>query len=144
MTDSTVKLIIGAVLFLHGIAHIGPIATYLWIRARPLDSTGGWLPARSWLSPSLPRSSATAIASILWAVSLVGFVAAALSFWGVMVPGELWRQLGVGSAIISTVGILAFIGTWPLFNTLAALAVNAAVLITQLAMHWPPEAMFGK
>lgn len=31
-----------------------------------------------------------------------------------------------------------------LFNTFAALGVNVAVLVTQLLLHWPPPAMFGK
>lgn len=33
---------------------------------------------------------------------------------------------------------------WPTFNTLAALAMNTAVLVTQLWLHWPPRTMFGK
>jgi len=31
-----------------------------------------------------------------------------------------------------------------MFNTLAALAMNIAVLVTQLWAHWPPFAMFGR
>jgi hypothetical protein len=31
-----------------------------------------------------------------------------------------------------------FIGTWPTFNTLAALGVNVAVLVALLGLHWPP------
>jgi hypothetical protein len=37
-----------------------------------------------------------------------------------------------------------FFGTWPVFNTVAALGVNIAVLVTQLIMRWPPQAMFGR
>lgn len=84
------------------------------------------------------------MAVIFWVLSLIGFVAAALSFWGIFVPGEAWKQLAVASAIVSTLGIALFLGTWPPFNTLAALGVNVAVLVTQLWLHWPPETMFGK
>jgi len=143
MSDSTIKLIVTGVLFLHGIAHVGPTATYLWIRFRPSDRTGGWVSARSWIAPSLPQAASTAIATAFWGVALVGFVTAALSFRGILIPGDIWRQLAVGSAVVSTAGILAFLGTWPLFNTAAALAVNFAVLATQLWLHWPPPGMFG-
>lgn len=75
---------------------------------------------------------------------MIGFVAAAMSFWGILVPGDAWRQLALASSIVSILGITFFFGTWPTFNTLAALAMNTAVLVTQLWLHWPPRTMFGK
>jgi hypothetical protein len=60
------------------------------------------------------------------------------------VPGEAWRPLAVVSAIVSMLGIMLFIGTWPTFNTLAALGVNVAVLVAVLGLHWPSETMFGR
>jgi hypothetical protein len=75
---------------------------------------------------------------------MLGFVAASMSFWGILVPGELWRQLATVSSVISGLGIVLFLGNWPTFNTIAAQAVNVAVLVTQLFTHWPPQDMFGK
>lgn len=144
MSDQIIKFIIGAALLLHGLGHGGALGALIWIKFRPGDNTGAWWAARSWLLPSLPTATATAVASVFWVLSLIGFVAAALSFWGVLVPGDAWRQLAVTSAIISILGIALFFGTWPTFNTIAALAVNIAVLITQLWLHWPPQSMFGK
>jgi hypothetical protein len=144
MSDNVVRLIIAGVLLLHGVAHVGPVATYIWIRFRPGDNTSGWVAARSWIVPKLPSATATAVASAFWLLSLIGFVGAALSFWGIFVPGNVWRQLAVASAGVSILGITLFLGTWPAFNTIAALAVNIAVLVTQLFLHWPPQAMFGK
>jgi hypothetical protein len=144
MPAQTIRLIIVVVLFLHGIAHIGPIATYMWIRLRPADSTGGWIAARSWLLPSLPPATVTAVATFIWTLCIIGFVAAAMSFWGFLIPGDVWRPMAVASAMVSILGIVAFFGTWPAFNTIAALAVNAAVLGTQLWLHWPPQVMFGR
>jgi hypothetical protein len=143
MSERTVKFIIAAVLFLHGIAHIGPVGAYLWIKTRPNDPTSGWVAARSWLAPGLPPRAATTLATILWAFSLVGFVAAALACAGIVLPSGLWSQLAVVSAFISSIGIIAFFGTWPMFNTLAAVGVNAAVLVTQLILDWPPATLFG-
>jgi hypothetical protein len=144
MSNQIIRQIIAGMLFLHGLAHVGPLAVYLWIRYRPGEDTGGWLASRSWLLPSLSATIATAVASAFWALSLIGFIGAALSFWGVLVPSVVWRQLAVASSIVSILGIVVFFGTWPIFNTIAALGVNVAVLVTQLWLHWPPPTMFGK
>jgi hypothetical protein len=37
-----------------------------------------------------------------------------------------------------------FIGTWPAFNTVAALGMDVAVLVALLGMRWPPETMLGR
>jgi hypothetical protein len=143
MSTQIVFLVVGAVLLVHGIAHVGPIGAYIWIKTKPGDNTSGWLAARSWLFPSLPPTAATVVASVFWALCIIGFVAAALSFWGIIFPGEVWRQLAIASALVSSTGIVLFFGTWPIFNTIAALAVNVTVLVTQLWLHWPSAAMMG-
>jgi hypothetical protein len=142
MSPQTIKILIAGVLFLHGIAHLGALAALLVNRGG--HNTDGWLSARSWLFPSLAPDAATTVASAFWVLSTIGFVAAASSFWGLLIPGDFWRQLAVASSIVSATGIVLFLGTWPTFNTLAALAVNVAVLVTQLWLHWPPQALFGK
>ena len=131
-------------LLLHGLGHGGALGALMWIGLRPGTDTGGWLAARSWLFPSLPTPTATTVASVFWILSLLGFVAAALSFWGILVPGEAWRPLAVASAIVSVVGIVLFFGTWPMFNTLAAMGMNVAALVALLWLHWPPQTLFGK
>jgi len=142
LSAQTIKLFIAGVLLLHGLGHVGALGAL--VAQGRVVSTGSWLRARSWLFPSLAASVATTVASIFWVLSTIGFVAAAMSFWGVLVPGDAWRQLAVASSIVSALGIVLFFGTWPTFNTLAALAVNIAVLVTQLWLHWPPQVMFGK
>ena len=143
MSDPMIKLLTGGVLLVHGLGHGGALAALAWIRLRPGTNTGDWLAARSWLVPSLPGDTATTIASAFWIVSLVGFVIAAMSFWGVVLPGSVWRSLAVASALVSIAGIACFFGTWPMFYTLAALGVNVAVLVAVLGLHWPPQATFG-
>lgn len=106
--------------------------------------TGSWPTARSWLFPSLAAPAARTVASIFWVLSAIGFVAASMSFWGILVPGDAWRQLALASSIVSILGIALFFRPWPTFNTLAALGMNIVVLVTQLWLHWPPQAMFGK
>ncbi|MFN8498183.1 MAG: hypothetical protein U0641_10040 [Anaerolineae bacterium] len=136
MPMSATQILVGAVLLVHGLGHIGALAA-LSFTGRGRD-TGGWRPARSWLFPSLAPGAARIIASVFWVLSAVGFVAAALAFWGILLPTSLWQPLAVIFAIISTVGIVLFLGTWPLFNTVAALAVNIAVFVCVLWLRWPP------
>lgn len=142
MSPQLIKIIIAGVLLLHGLGHGGAIGALITIdRGVP---SGKWLEARSWLFPKLAPQAAKIIAITLWVLSLLGFVAAALSFWGVLLPGDFWRPLALIFAFISFVGIALFWGTWPMFNTLAAQAVNLAVIITQLWLHWPAKEMFDK
>ena len=144
MSDEIIKVLIAGVLLVHGLGHGGALGALIFIAFAPNRSTGAWLSARSWLFPSLTAPTARTVASIFWILSAIGFVAASMSFWGVLVPGEAWRQLALASSIVSTLGIVLFLGTWPPFNTLAALGVDIAVLVTQLWLHLPPQAMFGK
>ena len=142
MSPQLIKIIIAGILLLHGLGHGGAIGALIAIdRGVP---GGKWLEARSWLFPKLAPQAAKIIAITLWVLSLLGFVAAALSFWGVLLPGDFWRPLALIFAFISFVGIALFWGTWPMFNTLAAQAVNLAVIITQLWLHWPAKEMFDK
>ena len=144
MSDQTIKLIAAGALLLHGFGHGGALGALAWIRFSPGPTTGAWLAARSWLIPSLSADTATILASGFWIVSLVGFVMTAMSFWGVFVPGDVWRPLAVASALVSAAGIVLFFGTWPMFNTLAALGMNVAVLVAVVWLRWPTEAMLGR
>jgi hypothetical protein len=132
MDPQLVKAALPFVLLLHGLGHGGAIAALAWIAARPGDSTGAWHAARSWLVPGLPADAATAVACTAWGLSLVGFVAAALALAGVLVPAEALKPLAVGASLVSLAGIGLFLGTWPAFNTIAAVAVNIGVLVAVL------------
>ena len=141
MSDQMVKLIAAGVLLAHGLGHGGALGALAWIQLRPGTDTGAWHAARSWLAPSLSGETATTIAGAFWVASMVGFVIVAMSFWGVLLPEGVWRPLGVVSAVVSFVGIVLFFGNWPLFNTLAALGVNIAVLVAVLWLRLPSAAL---
>lgn len=133
------RLVLAGALLLHGLGHGGAIAALAWIGHFGDGHTGDWHAARSWLLPDLQNPAATLAASGFWVASLAGFVVAALAFLGVL-PPELWRPIAVVSALISIAGIVLFAGTWPAFNTLAALGMNVAVLVAILVLGWPDEA----
>lgn len=142
MSDQMLKLVIGGVLLVHGLGHGGALGALLWIRYRPGANSGDWAAARTWLMPSLPVETAATLASTFWIAALVGFVIAALSFWGLLLPVGVWQSVALGSAVVSLIGIVLFVGTWPVFNTMAALIVNVAVLVA-VWIHWPPQSVFG-
>ena len=142
MSDQMLRTVLGGVLLLHGLGHAGAIGALAWIARFGPGRTGGWTAARSWLLPDLQPSAATAVACAVWALALIGFVATALAFWGVGLPVDAWRGLALASAVVSAVGIVLYFGTWPMFNTLAALAVNVAVL-GSLWLRWPPQSLFA-
>lgn len=139
MSDGLLRLIVGGAVLVHGIAHGGAIGALWWVANRPGTDTGGWTAARTWLMPNLAPSTATLVASGFWVVAMVGFVLAALGFWGIAVPADWWRPIAVASALVSLVGIALFIGTWPMFNTVAAVVMNVAVLVAILWAHWPAD-----
>jgi hypothetical protein len=136
VSDQSVRLVTFIVLMVHGLGHGGGIGALAWIAWRPGSESGGWTAARSWLLPTLTSGTAGVGASAFWIISLVGFVAAALMYWFGWSDG--WRILAIGSAVISMSGIVLFFGTWPMFNTLAAIGVNAAVLIGLGLLRWTP------
>lgn len=141
MPDGVVRLIIGVVLLLHGIAHGGAMGALWWVSARPGTDTGGWTAARLWAAPALGTTATTAVAVGFWTVSMLAFVIAGLGFIGVVVPPEWWRPAAVLGAAVSLVGIALFAGTWPPFNTLAAVAVNIGVLVAVFLLRWGSEPM---
>ena len=144
MSDQMLNWVVGGALLLHGLGHGGALIALAWVHFRPGADTGAWSGARAWAVPTWTADTATVIASGFWVVAMVGFVVAALSFWGVFVPVDWWRPVGVAAALVSIAGIVLFFGTWPMFNTLAALGVDVAVLVAVLWLHWPPQSTFGR
>lgn len=65
-------------------------------------------------------------------------MAARLDAAGIGLPAELWRPIAVGAALASLAGIVVFAGTWPAFNTLAAVVVNVGVIAAIVVIDWQP------
>lgn len=116
------------VVLLHGLGHGGALIALAWIAAWPGTGTGAWTAARSWALPDLATETATVVAACFWCIALVAFVVAGTGMAGVPGTAAIWRGAGVAGAIVSLTGIGLFAGTWPAFNTLAAVAVNVGDL----------------
>jgi hypothetical protein len=68
MSVRTLKIIIAAVLLVHGLGHGGAIGALVAI-GRGVRG-GDWRPARLWMFPSLGVPTATTIAAIFWVLSI--------------------------------------------------------------------------
>lgn len=128
MSIQMLRILIAGALFVHGVGHV----------------LGFWLPARSWLLPSVPESTLRIMSSVFWILVALGFIVSCLGFLGIVVPTNWWRPAAVIFAVVSLLGLVLFWNTWPAFNTVGALAMNIAVLVTQLWLYWPPASMFGR
>ena len=128
MSTNTLRILIAGALLVHGVGH----------------TLGLFMPARSWLMPNAGETALRTVSRILWVLAAAGFILSFLGFLGVVVPTDWWRPLAVVFALVSLLGLVLFWGTWPTFNTIGALAMNIAVLATQLWLRWPPIDMFGR
>jgi hypothetical protein len=150
MSPQTIKIIITAVLLLHGVAHGRAFIALIGQAAG--NNPPPVLPVRSWLLPKLSMEAAGMIALFFWLLATIGFIASAFSFWGTLFAQLDWRLLAILSAVISTAGTILFSGIWPgapnrklsTIDTVISLVVNVAVLIVLLGLNWPPYEMFGK
>jgi hypothetical protein len=144
MSAQTIKILVTAVLILHGVAYARALGMLLWQSLGKLSSS--WLPVRSWMFHSMSSKVVAGVASIFWLLSTIGFFAATLAYWDILIPQDMWSQLAVIAAIISILGIIFISGIWPgapnrklaIFDTLIALVVDIAILVSQLWLHWPP------
>jgi hypothetical protein len=128
MSPSTIRILIAGALFVHGIGH----------------TLGFWKPAQSLPFLKVPEPTLRLIGGIIWALTAVGFIVSSMGFYGILVPADWWRPLAIVFAVISLVALILFGRSWPLFNFIGASAMNVAVLIALLWMHWPPFSMFNR
>ncbi len=71
MSTQTIKALIAGMLLVNGLGHFGARMAVAINWTDRGTATGAWLPARSWLFPSLPAPAATSVASLFWILSLV-------------------------------------------------------------------------
>ena len=125
MSTSTIRIITGLVLIVHGIGH-----AMAFFPALNIASTDKWH-FRSWLlSGLLGDTLSKVLVMILFGAALIGFIAAGLGLFGWLVPHSAWGRLAIISAVISLVALALFWNSFAsLFpNKIGAIAVNIATL----------------
>ncbi len=128
MSESTIRILIAGVLFVHGIGH----------------TLGFWKPARSLPFLKVPESTLRLVGGVVWVLVAVGFIVSSMSLYSVLVPAGWWRLLAVVFAAVSLAGLVLFGRSWPIFNFVGASAMNLAVLVALLWLNWPPLDMLNR
>ncbi|MCA9933173.1 MAG: hypothetical protein H6662_13860 [Ardenticatenaceae bacterium] len=125
MSTATVRLVTGLVLIIHGIGH-----AMAFVPALNIFSNENWH-TRSWLLNSVLGDTASrVIIIVLFAIPLIGFIAAGMGVFNWVVPHEWWPRLAIVSAVVGMIALVIF---WNAFaslfpNKVGAIAVNIAVL----------------
>ena len=139
MSPKTLRTIIAIFLFVHAIGHIqGIIASLGVIKSETWN-------VRSWLFDGLlGEKGSRMLATILFAVCVLGFLATAFSFLGIGLPHEYWRTLAIVFAVPSVLSLIAYWNAFAqLFNKVGAIGINGWILIGLLLLNWPSDAEIG-
>jgi hypothetical protein len=139
MSPQTLRTIIAIFLFVHAIGHIQGI-----IASLGLIKSDTWN-ARSWLFDGLlGEKGSRTLATILFIVIVLGFLATAFAFLGIGLPHDTWRTLAIIFAIPSVLCLVAYWNAFAMFfNKIGAIGVNGWILIGLLIMKWPSETDLG-
>ena len=128
------RIVIGLVLLAHGIGHsMGLLGLFKVAAVNPAWNGDSWL-----LSGPTGSTLAQAVGVVLWSVSMVGFAALAGIVFG-WLPESWWMPLAVVASVASLAGVLIFPTAFPTFSTIGAVAVDVAVLVAVLGLHWSPS-----
>lgn len=126
MSTSTIRIITGLVLIIHGIGH-----AMAFFPALNITSTDKWH-YRSWLLTGLLGDTVSRVlVVILFGAALIGFITAGLGLFGWLVPHSAWQTLAIVSAVISLIALALF------WNSFAALFPNKiGAIIVDVATLW--------
>ncbi len=127
------KLAIALVLVAHGIGHsMGILGAFKVAVVNPAWQGDSWI-----LSGVAGQGVSQTVGTAVWALAIVGFVALGAVVMG-WLPAAWWQPLAVGSSVVSLLGVLLFPIAFPVFSTIGAVAVDAAVLAAVLWYGWVP------
>jgi hypothetical protein len=132
------KLVIGVFMVLHGLVHLlyaGHSRRLFELRPNMAWPDGSWA-----FSKLLGDSTTRTLASVLYVLATLGFVAGGIGVFG---QQAWWRSVVVGSAAFSTVIVLLF---WDgrlkqlTDKGLIAVLINVVILVALLVLRWPSAA----
>jgi len=133
------RILIGVLLVLHGVIH-GILAVIPNPdAAKPVAATffSEW--ARSWLQSGLSGRALQTIANALAVIAGVGFLAAGLSMFDLILPHDWWRALAIASSVVSLVLCALFWNVYLIVGPVVAVGIIVALVF----VHWPTEAALG-
>ena len=133
------RILIGVLLLLHGVIH-GVLAVLPNPEAdEPAVATFFSTWAAPWLRGLLSGGALQVIAVVLAVIAGIGFIAAGLAMFDVLLPHDWWRALAVASSVVSLVLCVLFWNTYLIVGPLVAIGIIVVVGL----LRWPTEAMLG-
>ena len=133
------RILIGVLLLLHGVIH-GVLAVLPNPEAdQPVAATffSEW--AASWLRGLLSGSALQVIALVLAVIAGIGFIAAGLAMFDVLLPHDWWRALAVAASVVSLMLCILYWNTYLIVGPVVAIGIIVVVGL----LRWPAEAMLG-
>jgi hypothetical protein len=134
MSGGLWRIAVALVILAHGIGHMLFLAPCLGI-AQWGQSAHSWL-----LTKTLGDFATRVIGSLLWLAVIVGFVAAGVGLLG---QDAWWRALAVASAGVSLLGLILFMSGGSTQPIVSAAAMDIAILVALLWVHWPSVDLVG-
>lgn len=133
MSDSTVKIIALIVLLVHAIGHFQGVAAALGLRTNNKE------PALSWLLKNYGRRQNAITCFVLFSITALFGIVAALSLTGIILPASAWEIFAAITAVFSTICLIVFPnGFARFFNFAGAVAVNLLIYYSIVfGQHWP-------
>ena len=117
--------VIGIVLIAHGIGHsMGILGMF-----KVADINPAWH-GESWLLTNIVGDALTqAVGATLWSIAMLGFIVLGLVVFG-WLPATWWQPLAIVASVTSLLGVVFFPAAFPTVSTIAAVAIDLAVLYT--------------
>ena len=127
------KTIVAIFLILHGVTH-----SIMAMVPSPNTPDVGFATffsgIGSWLFTGFSESASKTTATVLSVIATIGFIAAGLALFGILVPFDWWRVLAIASAVASLLLVVVF---WHPY-LIVGLLIDAAVLVTLIFTDWSP------
>jgi hypothetical protein len=107
--------------------------------AKPVAATffSEW--ASPWLLGGLSGKTVQIIAIVLAVIAGVGFLAAGLAMFDILLPHGWWRALAIASSVVSLILCALFWNTYLIVGPVVAIGIIVVVGLIQ----WPAEAALG-
>lgn len=131
MSNEVVRAILAIIVGAHGIGHVLFLVPVLGLADWEQSSSSCLLSS---------EVLAKAVGGVIWAVALIGFVAAAI---GMFSESSWWRTLAVVVSLVSLAGLALFWDNPPTQPVIAAAIFDVVVLLALLVFKWPPSSVVG-
>jgi len=123
------KLILVVVVLMHAIGHLLFLVPTAGVATWADQSGHSWA-----MTSTLGDSPARAIGTLLWAATIVLFVAGVAGF---LMGQPWWAGVTVAASGLSIVGILLMWDGIATTNAVMALIVDIAIIVSLVWAHWP-------